>query len=177
MTNPFIGTILYFGFDWAPDGWVKCNGDVVNIRGKESLFSLLQTTFGGNGTTTFGLPNLKDRSIVGQSDSIPFAQPGGNIQSTVQTANLPAHSHASAGDITLMACTDGAQTNDPTNAYFSGSDVRGTNYGKTPTVGQFSGPAVAIVAPYGPSTGVNTMSPSLALNPCIAYAGIFPPRS
>jgi len=96
--EPFIGQIQAFGFNFAPRGWAKCDGQLLSISGNEALFSLLGTTFGGDGRTTFQLPDLRGRSIVhpGQGpglNNVRWGEKGGAETVTLSTANLPAHNH------------------------------------------------------------------------------------
>ena len=97
--EPFLGQIQAFGFNFAPRGWSKCEGQLLPISQWTALFSLLGTTFGGDGRTTFGLPDLLSRSIVGMGqgpgmDNITWGERGGNYTYTLTTQQMPSHAHS-----------------------------------------------------------------------------------
>jgi microcystin-dependent protein len=99
MSEPFVGQIMQVGFNFAPSGWASCNGQILNIAQNTSLFSLLGTTFGGNGTTTFALPNAAGRSFLGLGPSTAggqnyvWGQNAGSETKTMTIAEMPAHNH------------------------------------------------------------------------------------
>lgn len=99
MSEPFIGQIMQVGFSFAPMGWASCNGQILSIAQNNALFSLLGTSFGGNGTTTFALPNAAGRSFLGLGQSTAsgqnyvWGQNAGMETETLTIANMPAHSH------------------------------------------------------------------------------------
>ncbi|MEY2927140.1 MAG: hypothetical protein RL367_1617, partial [Pseudomonadota bacterium] len=98
MTDPFIGTIIQVGFNFAPRNWIQCNGQLLSIAQNTALFSLLGTTYGGNGTTTFAIPNLQGRTPihVGQGPGLSqyvLGQLSGTETTTVLSTNLPTHTH------------------------------------------------------------------------------------
>ena len=100
MSDPFVGQIMQVGFNFAPNGWATCNGQILSIAQNNVLFSLLGTTFGGNGTTTFALPNAAGRSFLGLGQSTAsgqnynWGQIAGTETATLTIANMPAHNHA-----------------------------------------------------------------------------------
>lgn len=111
MSEPFLGQIMQVGFNFAPRGWASCNGQILGISQNNALFALLGTTFGGNGTTTFALPNCAGRSMLGLGQSSAsgqtyvWGQIAGTENETLTLANLPAHNHTAtfaglAGDTT-----------------------------------------------------------------------------
>src|SRR5579862_4828879 len=118
MAEPFIGEIRLIAFTYAPRGWAECNGQLLPIQQNQALFSLLGTTYGGNGQTTFALPDLRGRVIVdpgqgnGLSDILEGAI-GGLEAVTLQTSQMPAHNH------NLVATASNATTNDPTAGMFA----------------------------------------------------------
>jgi microcystin-dependent protein len=99
MSEPFIGQIMQVGFNFAPTGWASCNGQILGIAQNTALFSLLGTSFGGNGTTTFALPNAAGRSFLGVGQSTAsgqnyvWGQVAGTETETLTIANMPAHNH------------------------------------------------------------------------------------
>jgi microcystin-dependent protein len=97
--DPFLGQIQAFGFNFPPQGWAFCDGQLISIAQNTALFALLGTTYGGNGQTTFALPDLRGRSIVhpGTGPGLPNVQQGeasGFVSATILTSNMPAHTHA-----------------------------------------------------------------------------------
>ncbi|WP_066798860.1 phage tail protein [Sphingomonas soli] len=99
MSDPYIGQIMQVGFSYAPAGWSSCNGQIIGVNQNQALFALIGTTFGGNGTTTFGLPNAAGRSFVGLGQSTAsghtyvWGQTAGTESETLTIANMPAHNH------------------------------------------------------------------------------------
>lgn len=99
MSEPFIGQIMQVGFNFAPRGWSSCNGQILSVTQNQALFALIGTTFGGNGSTTFGLPNAAGRGFVGLGQSSAsgqtyiWGQAAGAESETLLIANMPAHNH------------------------------------------------------------------------------------
>ncbi len=99
MSEPFVGQIMQVGFNFAPRGWASCNGQIMGITQNQTLFALLGTTFGGNGVSTFGLPNAAGRSLLGLGQSTAsgqtyvWGQVSGTESETLTIANMPAHNH------------------------------------------------------------------------------------
>lgn len=93
LTEPFIGEIRMFTFDFAPKGWAQCNGQLLPIEQNQALFKLLGTTFGGDGVTTFALPDLRGRVPVGPSDKFPYGSKGGEESHVLTTYEMPMHKH------------------------------------------------------------------------------------
>lgn len=171
MTEPYLGELRCFGFNYPPRGWAYCQGQLLPIAQNTALFSLLGTMYGGNGQTTFGLPDLRGRAPIGFGQG-PGLSPrelgevGGEEQVTLTAAQIPPHTH------TVMGATD-ASTKSPTNAV-PGVTAGGSSYSSTPST-----PMNAGMIP--PSGGGNqphdNISPYLATNWCIALEGLYPPRS
>jgi len=168
MADQFIGEIRVVGFNFAPNGWALCNGQILPIAQNTALFSLLGTTYGGDGKTTFALPNLQGRASMhqGQGPGLSgrgLGEAGGTQAETLSPAQMPAHNHA------LAAASGGATTGTP-----------------SPQVSLAAG-AVKTYAPahnmvpmgegVGGGQSHNNMQPYLVLNYVIALTGIFPPRS
>lgn len=181
MSDPFIAEVRIWALNFAPRGWAFCNGQTLPIAQNTALFSLLGTTYGGNGTTIFGLPDLMGRSPV-QQGSGPGLTPrelgevGGSPSVTVLDSELPSHTH------TLAGANQPGQRSAPQSGDALGVD--------TPTVGSSeivrflnNNPGARVVmspntlTPSGGSEPHENQQPFLALNFCIAMQGVFPSRS
>jgi len=166
--EPFIGQVMYFAGNFAPRGWALCDGSLLAIANNQALFSILGTTYGGDGRTTFALPDLRGRVVVhpgrgpGLSD-YRLGQQGGAETTTLTANNLPSHNHpllaanASAGE-------DVASGNLLANAEIYASGTATTRMG------------ASSIGPAGESAPVNNLQPLLCINAIIALQGIFPPR-
>lgn len=168
--DPFVGEIRLFGFNFAPLGWVACQGQTLPIARYSALFSLLGTTYGGDGRTTFAVPDLRGRLPVGFGHGpglSPYVQGqmGGQEQVTLQAAQLPTHNHT-------VAAASSATAKNPSNA-FPAVTADGTSYGSTPDMSMNS----TMVGGGGGSQPHENRAPYLALNWCMALEGIFPPRN
>jgi microcystin-dependent protein len=184
MSSPYLAEIKMFGGNFAPRGFEFCNGQTMSIAQNTALFSLLGTTFGGNGTTTFGLPDLRGRCPVhfGQGPGLPAVQLGelsGTPNVTLLPSQMPAHIHALTGASAAMPCSSGAGTLDnPTGAIPSGS----ASHEDYAAAGAATG--VMASAPVSGSTGAagnnqpfSVMQPYLGVNFIIAMQGIYPSRN
>jgi microcystin-dependent protein len=182
MSEPFLGQITVYPYTFPPYGWLDCAGQLLPISQYAALFSLLGTAYGGNGTTTFGLPDLQGRVPVGQGQlaggsNYAMGETDGAENVTLLIANMPAHNHG------LTASTAKGSTNNPSG-----------NILATPLVGGGRGPAADkgnIYNPAAPATALapssiglaggsqphNNIQPSLVLRYCIAITGTFPTRS
>ena len=175
MSEPFIGQVSMFCGNFAPRGWLLCNGQTLSISQYTALFSILGTTYGGNGTTTFNLPNLQGRFALHPSPQIPLGQSAGSATVTLTAQNIPAHTHP------LNVSNAAATASDPTGALLAQPNPGGR--GATNTMGYAAPPATGVAAPtaIGPNTGgptpFNTISPYQAINFIIAIQGIFPSRN
>src|SRR3954470_7524090 len=106
MADPYISELRIFSFNYAPKGWAFCNGQILAINQNQALFSLLGTTYGGNGQTNFALPNLQGRVPMHVGNGFTLGQTGGETAHTVTLSELPAHSHALlAGSARATAAT------------------------------------------------------------------------
>ena len=173
----FVGMIAAFGFNFPPRGWMLCNGQVIAITQNSALFSLLGTTYGGNGQTTFALPDLQGRVLIGMGNG-PGLTPrtqgevSGTENVTLISTQMPAHNH------TMTASGDG-----PTQATASGASLasQGRTGGTMPTI--YANGATTPVNMASATTQAggnqphNNMQPYLAINYCIAVEGIFPSRN
>jgi microcystin-dependent protein len=179
--EPFLGQLMCVGFGFAPQGWATCEGQLLPISSNTALFSLLGTTFGGDGRTTFGLPDLRGRVPVGRGNgpglqSISWGERSGTNTNTLITNNLPPHNHpllVSSANATQGAATAGASIATP-----------GMQSGRTFTPGNGFNTSTpntvlnaASIANTGSATAVNNMQPYLGLYWIIALVGLFPSRS
>ncbi len=175
MTSPFVAEIRIFGFNFAPKGWAQCDGQIMSISQNTALFSLLGTTYGGNGTSNFALPNLQGSTPIqaGQGAGLSLrdlGEVGGEQTVTLLETEMPAHTHS------VNAASVSASANDPTGDVWAATTIarQGVNtYGTTggATMG-FNALNLA-----GGDQPHNNMMPYITLNFCIALQGVFPARS
>ncbi len=173
--DPILGQIIMVGFNFAPVGWLPCNGQLLSISQNTALFSLLGTTYGGDGVTTFALPNLQGRFPVGMGQGAGLSnyvqgQVGGSEGVTITTNSLPTHSHAASVAVGISqtnASTDEAQGNVLAGAttYAPASSSNGTLGGVTATIGATGG-----------SQPLPVINPYVAMNYIIATQGVYPSR-
>ena len=182
-TEPFIGEIKIFGFNFAPVGHMFCNGQILSIASYNALFALIGTTYGGNGVSTFALPDLRGRMPIsqGQGAGLPdfsMGEMGGSTSATLVTANLPAHIHGAQGlNIKIPVSTIGGDTDSPRGAFLAnnGSEV----FSSEASAGAYYGPLISSgqTSPTGSNIPVQIANPYLVLNYSIAVEGIFPSRN
>jgi microcystin-dependent protein len=170
MADPFVAEIRLFGFNFPPVGWASCDGQTLPISQNTALFSLLGTTYGGDGKTTFALPNLNGRvpMFYGQGPGLSLhdiGESGGSDTVVLQATELPVHSHA----LRVAAAADRA--NAAGNALASTVD----NIYSTAGVNTSTSASSSTLA--GGNQPHNNLQPYLVMNFCIALQGIFPPRS
>jgi microcystin-dependent protein len=168
MSEPFLGEIRLMSFQFPPKGWALCNGQLLPINQNQALFSLLGTTYGGNGQTTFALPDLRDRVPVHTGAGISLGQRGGEATHTVSLAELPAHLHPMSGS--SSAATTGLAGPSAIPATSQGAAA----YGAPADLVAFAGNAVAGV---GGSQPHENRQPFLVMSFCIALQGIFPSQN
>ena len=171
--NPYIGEIALFPFGFAPSGWAICAGQIMAVSQNTALFSILQTTYGGNGQTTFALPDLRGRVPLhaGQGPGLSshdLGEVAGQETVTLQLTEIPAHTHAAR-------CVSG-DGNDfgPTNEIWAQDAGGNPQYGSTRANGILAADALGQAGGTQPH---NNLSAYLTLNYCIAIEGVFPPRS
>lgn len=172
MAEPFIGEIRLFGFNYAPQGWATCDGQLLNIAQNQALYSLLGTTYGGNGTTNFNLPDFRGRTLLHASASYREGQPGGSETVVLSaTSQLPAHSHA------LLANANPGTSNVPQGNVPADVAVAGSFAYATAKATPAATMAAGSLSSNGGSGGHNNVQPSLTINYCIALTGIWPSRN
>lgn len=164
----FIGEIQIISSSFAPKGWALCNGQLLPINQYQALFSLLGTTYGGNGVTNFALPDLRGRVAVGMGNTIVQGEKGGTENNVLTSSNLPSHSH------TISASTTAGNQNLPTGnipAESSELDPEYSNANATSTM------ANTMVSPAGNNQPINNIQPSIGCMYIIALQGIYPSRN
>lgn len=174
MADPFLGEIRMFGGNYAPNGWALCNGQILSIQENSALFSILSTMYGGNGQTTFALPNLQGRVPIGMGQGqglSPYVegQMGGAEQVTLTAQQMPAHSHS-------VQATETSSTSDPKGAVPAHplvSSAPASPYGASPDGTTMNS---AMIASAGGNQPVSIVQPYLAVNYIIALQGIYPSR-
>lgn len=180
-TEPFIGEVKLFGFNFAPKGYMTCQGQILSIAQNTALFSLLGTTYGGNGQQTFGLPDLQGRVPIGQGQGpglSPYSmgQVGGVENTTLLTSNMPQHVHTVNGVRAMMPATAAAEGSDPAGMYpgTAASDFYGP-----PGTNLYLGPTIlsGTTDISGGSMPFSILQPYLCMNYSIAVQGIFPSRN
>jgi microcystin-dependent protein len=172
MSEPFIGQIMLFAGNFAPRGWAFCNGQLLSIAQNTALFAILGTAYGGNGQTTFALPDLRGRVPVGPGEGTGLSnrtlgEQGGAEAVTLTTAQMPVHNHAANA-----AAGTGTSTT-PANNVLAGSSQRDAIYASSP--GTTMHPAT--ISAVGESQAHPNMQPYTAINYIIALEGIFPSRN
>src|SRR5690242_513541 len=165
MSEPFLGEIKIISWNFPPKGWTFCNGQLLPINQNQALFSILGTTYGGDGRVNFGLPNLQGRMPVHVGNGIVLGELGGETSHTLNISELPAHNHVPVGsstDASVPGPSGAVWANKATNPYS--------------TAGGVSMNPACITAVGGNQPHEN-MSPYLVLNFIIALQGIFPSQN
>lgn len=165
MSEPYIGEIRVISFNFPPKGWTFCNGQLLPINQNQALFSILGTTYGGDGRQTFGLPNLQGRVPMHVGNGIVLGELGGEVAHTLNISELPAHNHVPVGS------SSAASSPSLSNALWA---PNGANpYASS--VNTAMNPAAILAV--GGSQPHDNMSPYLVLNFIIALQGIFPSQN
>lgn len=165
MSTPFLGELKIFSFGFAPKGWAHANGQILSVGQNPALFSLFGVMYGGDGQTTFGIPNLQGGVPVHPGDHAHFKQGsrGGAARITLGVQEIPAHTH------TLTVSRNNATSTDPANL---APAVAGANIYGDPGVTNYFDPSA--VPSSGGGRAHNNMPPYLVVNWCVALAGTFP---
>ena len=168
MAQPYVGEIRMFAGNFAPAGWMFCEGQLLPISEYETLFNLIGTTYGGDGQSTFALPDLRGRVPIHQGNGVILAETGGVEQVTLTVAQIPAHTHQMLG--TLNAASD---TN-PNNNIFAKTLVNVSAYGTDAPLSTLSPQAIGSTGGSQPHTN---FQPYLCVDFIISLFGIFPRQS
>jgi len=177
MTTPFIAQIEIFSFNFAPKGWAQCNGQLLPINQNQALFSLLGTTFGGDGRVNFALPDLRSRVPISFGSGFVLGERGGEENHTLIMSEMAAHSHSLNAD-----STSGPQSMPATNTVL-GKSTGSSSTGNAFNVSMYSSSAPNNVQYAGTITNAgggqahNNIMPYLTLNICISLQGIFPSQN
>lgn len=166
MAEPFLSEIRMFSFVFAPKGWALCNGQLLPINQNQALFSLLGTTYGGDGRVNFALPDLRARVPIHTGNGHTLGERGGEQAHTLSIAELPTHIHEAQGN------TGSATSPDPTNGFLAApSSALGAVYGPAENLVAMN---PGMLSNTGGSQAHLNMQPFLTLSFCIALQGIFP---
>lgn len=173
MADPFVAEIRIFPFNFAPKGWAFCDGQLLPISQNTALFSLLGTTYGGDGKSNFALPDVQGNAPMhpGQGPGLSLhdlGETGGSETVSLLESEIPSHSHAMMAD-----GSDQADAQNPGPNTVLAQSANGFAYHALPLSGPMSSQAIA---PSGGDQPHNNMQPYLTLNFCIALQGVFPPR-
>lgn len=175
--DPFLGEIKIFAGNYAPMGWMKCEGQILPISGNDALFALIGKTYGGDGVNNFALPDFRGRVPLGRGASYTWGQKGGYETVALAANNLPVHSHVGQVKCANRSDSETPGGNVPGAAIASGSDAPRNEY--VPSTGQtlvdLASSCVSIDSAGGSANHQN-VQPSMALNFIIAVEGIFPSR-
>lgn len=172
MADPFMGEIRLFGFPRVPDGWLACSGQSLPISEYETLYTIIGTTYGGDGVQTFNLPDLRGRVPIGQGGgqggpTYTIGQIAGEEEHTLTEAEMPVHSHS------LLSSTAIAETPTPGPTVHLATSSSGNLYAPVLDAGPYVTMAPCVTTA-GNSIGHNNMMPSVVANYCICIDGIFP---
>lgn len=166
MAQPYVGEIRMFAGNFPPAGWMFCEGQLISISENETLFQLIGTTYGGDGESTFGLPDLRGRLPIHQGNGFNLAQNGGNEEVTLTTQQIPSHTHP------MMASTSNVSSPSPNGNVPAVSPVFGVlPYGSDAPRSNLNASAVTITGGSQPHTN---FQPYLCVDFIISLFGIFP---
>ena len=173
MADPYLSEIRIMSFNYAPQGWALCNGQSLPINQNQALFSLLGTTYGGDGRTTFALPDLRGRTPISFGAGHTLGERAGQEAHTLTISEIPTHTH----QVTAKAPADGsANVNNPGGQFLSNSAPAEIYNSGAGNPGLLTAISSTITNTGGSQAHLN-MQPSLTLNFCIALQGIFPSQN
>lgn len=184
MAEPFIAQVVMFGGNFAPRSWAPCDGQLLSISGNSALFSIVGTIYGGNGTTSFGLPDLRGRMAVHSGNGsagpglspYPLGQKSGSNQRTLTVANLPSHTHTATGTIHATNSAGGATS--PVDGFLAEEPGGELTYsGAAGATGLGAGSLDVTVENSGGNQPIDIDMPFQAVNYLIALFGIYPSRA
>jgi microcystin-dependent protein len=174
MANPFLGEIRLLPFTFAPSGWAFCQGQILAISQNTALFSILGTTYGGNGTTNFALPNLKGSVAIGAGQGPGLSnrflgEATGEVSHTLLQSEMPAHTHPLSAFM--------GRGGSPSGTPVAGGALTASSGGLLFDTTAVDVAAPAVIGTSGSSAAHNNLMPYLGLNYCIALQGVFPARN
>ena len=178
QAEPLLGQMMFFGGNFCPRGWAQANGGLIAINSNSALFSLLGTMYGGDGRTTFGLPDLRGRAPIslGDGPGLPRyvqGQKGGSTSFNIALSQMPSHTHTG----TIAASPTAGDTNQPVRNSFAAAPAGSNIYlDGDPAVNNMH-PNILRINATGNGQPVNKVSPFLVAQWCIATVGVFPSRS
>ncbi|WP_199757123.1 phage tail protein [Pedobacter sp. KBW06] len=186
--DEYIGVVKAFAGNFPPRGWQFCNGQIVAIAPNTALFSILGTTYGGNGQTTFGLPDLRGRAPVGWGQgpglsNYVLGEASGSENTSILINNMPAHNHIATSTLALNASNAAATVSTPVagNALAAGKDVNTDTVSMyttaTPNVPLAGGSVATTVGINGGNVPISILQPTLAISYIICFQGVFPSRN
>ena len=164
MAEPFLSEIRIFSFNFPPKGWAFCNGQLLPINQNQALFALLGTTYGGNGQTTFALPNLQGQVPIHSGNGHTLGERAGSSSTTLTISQMPTHTHV------LNASSETGSLATPLNNFWGSNSERPYSA----NVSNVAAMSSSGISNAGGSQPHSNMMPSLVLNFCIALIGIFP---
>jgi len=166
MSTPYLGELKLVSFNYAPKGWATCNGQLMAINQSQALFSLLGTTYGGNGVQTFALPNLQGRTPLSQGNGFTMGEIGGQESHTLVTTEVPAHNHL----VNAILSPGTTATNTPVGNFLASANAA-VYTGIGSASGSLNSNSVMAVGGNQPH---ENRQPFLVMNWIIALSGIFP---
>jgi microcystin-dependent protein len=169
MAQPYVGEIRMFAGNFAPAGWMFCEGQLLPISENETLFQLIGTTYGGDGQSTFALPDLRGRLPIHQGNGFILAETGGAEQITLTVQQIPAHSHPA-----LCSINTATGTSPSNNLLSAPPDVNTLPYGKDAPIGALNPVSISTI---GGSQPHNNFQPYLCVDFIISLFGIFPSQT
>ena len=168
MGVPYLSEVRLFSYNWAPRGWARCDGQLLPINQNQALYSLLGTMYGGDGRTTFALPDLRGRTATHFNNQFQQGAKGGSEKVTLTISQMPSHYHSFQG-------TSATGTDRRPEGLLPGTNSAGENF-----YGPFDSPQQlnpTSISNTGGNNSHNNMQPYLVLNYCMAMAGAFPSRN
>ena len=181
MGTPYISELRLMSFNFAPRGWAQCNGQLLPINQNQALFSLLGTTYGGNGTTNFALPNLQGRSVIHTGNGFTQGQTSGEEAHTLTVGEIPTHNHIAQANNTVALANVAGIT--PSNTKSIAQGLVAQSGGQTTPANIYGTGApdrvmsTDTISATGGSQGHENRQPFSVLQWCIALQGIFPSRN
>jgi len=170
MSEPFLAEIRMMGFNFAPRGWAFLDGQILPINQNQSLYSLIGTTYGGDGRTSFALPDLRSRTPMHRDEGHEMGGKSGAETITLSAAEIPAHTHV------VKASSAGGNAKEPLNALFAAELPPDAAY-RVPEAANMTALRSGTVTNAGGGQGHNNMQPFITLSFCIALQGLFPSRN